>query len=90
MRATRPARGSCSTRANTEHPDDADVLEGLGRAAYLDLDFQAAIEHWQRAYAGLFLLPDASRGPPLQEPVYEPIYNDLPAVEEEDVVYQPF
>ena len=38
--------------ANTEHPDDADVLEGLGRAAYLDLDFQAAIEHWQRAYAG--------------------------------------
>ena len=40
--------------ANTEHSDDADVLEGLGRAAYLDLDFQAAIEHWQRAYAGLF------------------------------------
>jgi len=34
----------------------------------------------------LGLLPDASRGPPLQEP----IYNDLPAVEEEDVVYQPF
>ena len=32
----------------------------------------------------LGLLPDASRGPPLQEPVYEPIYNDLPAVEEED------
>jgi hypothetical protein len=27
---------------------------------------------------------------PLQEPVYEPIYNDLLAVEEEDVVYQPF
>ena len=27
-------------------------------------------------------------GPPLQEPVYEPIYN--PAVEEGDVVYQPF
>ena len=25
-----------------------------------------------------------------QEPVYEPIYNDLPAVEEEAVVYQPF
>ena len=25
-----------------------------------------------------------------QEPVYEPIYNDLPAVEEEDVAYQPF
>ena len=38
----------------------------------------------------LGLLPDASRGPPLQELVYEPIYNDLPAVEEEDVVYQPF
>ena len=38
----------------------------------------------------LGLLPDASRGPPLQERVYEPIYNDLPAVEEEDVVYQPF
>ena len=27
----------------------------------------------------LGLLPDASRGPPLQEPVYEPIYNDVPA-----------
>ena len=27
---------------------------------------------------------------PLQEAVYEPIYNDLPAVEEEDVVYHPF
>ena len=38
----------------------------------------------------LGLLPDASHGPPLPEPVYEPIYNDLPAVEEEDVVYQPF
>ena len=32
----------------------------------------------------LGLLPDASRGPPLQEPVYETIYDDLPAVEEED------
>ena len=38
----------------------------------------------------LGLLPDPSRGPPLQEPVYEPIYNDLPAVENEDIVYQPF
>ena len=38
----------------------------------------------------LGLLSDASRGPPLHEPVYEPIYNDLPAVEGEDVVYQPF
>ena len=34
--------------------------------------------------------PDASRGPPLQEPVYEPIYNDLPTVEEGRRVYQPF
>ena len=38
----------------------------------------------------LGLLPDASRCPPLQEPLYEPIYNDLPAVEEEHVVSQPF
>jgi DNA-binding NarL/FixJ family response regulator len=35
-----------------ECPGDAEVLEGLGRAAYLELDFETAIEHWQRAYAG--------------------------------------
>jgi DNA-binding NarL/FixJ family response regulator len=34
-----------------ECPDNASVLEALGRAAYLALDFEAAIEHWQRAYA---------------------------------------
>jgi DNA-binding NarL/FixJ family response regulator len=34
-----------------EFPDDPDVLEALGRAAYLQLDFQSAIEHWQHAYA---------------------------------------
>ena len=43
-----------------------------------------------RILGHLGLLPDASRGPPLREPVYEPIYDDLPAVEEQDVVYQPF
>jgi 2-polyprenyl-6-methoxyphenol hydroxylase-like FAD-dependent oxidoreductase len=32
--------------------DDPDVEECLARAAYLELDFQAASEHWQRAYAG--------------------------------------
>jgi hypothetical protein len=28
-----------------------------------------------------------SRGPPSDELVYEPFYDDLPVVEEEDVVY---
>jgi hypothetical protein len=35
-----------------DHPDDPEVLEALGRAAYLELDFQGAIDDWQRAYAG--------------------------------------
>jgi hypothetical protein len=38
----------------------------------------------------LDLLAEPSRGPPSDELVYEPFYDDLPVVEEEDVVYQPF
>jgi DNA-binding CsgD family transcriptional regulator len=37
---------------HAECPDDVDVLEALGRAAYLELNFRSAIEHWQLAYAG--------------------------------------
>jgi DNA-binding NarL/FixJ family response regulator len=37
--------------ASADRPEDPDVLEGLARAAYLELDFPAAIEHWTRAYA---------------------------------------
>ena len=33
-------------------PDDPGALEGLARADYLELDFAAAVEHWQRAYSG--------------------------------------
>jgi hypothetical protein len=35
-----------------EHPDDPDVRECLARCACLELDFVAASEHWQGAYAG--------------------------------------
>src|SRR5262245_34718038 len=38
--------------ASAEYPDDPQILECLARAAYLELDFPAATEHWQRAYAG--------------------------------------
>jgi hypothetical protein len=33
---------------------------------------------------------EPSRGQPSHELVYEPFYDDLPIVEEEDVLYQPF
>jgi DNA-binding NarL/FixJ family response regulator len=32
-------------------PNDPDVLDTLGCIAYLELDFQSAIENWQHAYA---------------------------------------
>ena len=38
-------------RALTECPTTGEVLEGLARAAYLELDFPRAIEDWERAYA---------------------------------------
>jgi DNA-binding CsgD family transcriptional regulator len=44
-----------AARARTLLPDasdDPDVEECLARAAYLELDFQASSDHWQRAYAG--------------------------------------
>jgi DNA-binding CsgD family transcriptional regulator len=34
-----------------ERPEDGDLLEGLARAAYLELDFTAAMQLWERAYA---------------------------------------
>jgi DNA-binding NarL/FixJ family response regulator len=34
-----------------EWPDDGDLVEGLARAAYLELDFAGAMELWERAYA---------------------------------------
>jgi DNA-binding NarL/FixJ family response regulator len=37
--------------AVADRPDDAVVHEGLARAAYLELDFPRAIDHWTRAYA---------------------------------------
>lgn len=38
-------------RALVECPNTGEVIEGLARAAYLDLDFPRAIEDWERAYA---------------------------------------
>jgi tetratricopeptide (TPR) repeat protein len=38
-------------RALVECPPTGEVLGGLARAAYLELDFPRAIEHWERAYA---------------------------------------
>ena len=32
-------------------PASGDVIEGLARASYLELDFSLAIEVWERAYA---------------------------------------
>jgi thioredoxin-like negative regulator of GroEL len=37
--------------ALAESAEDGDVIEGLARAAYLDLDFLSAMESWERAYA---------------------------------------
>jgi len=45
-------RAGDAARALLAADDDPGVQEVLGRAAYLDLDFAAASEHWQRAYAG--------------------------------------
>jgi hypothetical protein len=44
----------------------------------------------ERILRHLDLLAEPSRGPPSDELVSEPFYDDLPVVEEEDVVYQPF
>src|SRR5262249_47920369 len=62
-----------------ECSDDADVLEVLGRAAYLELDFQGAIEHWQRAYAGFRASGDqygAVRVARLLAPAYGMVLGD--------------
>ena len=37
--------------ALAESPTTGEVIEGLARAAYLELDFARAIEDWERAYA---------------------------------------
>jgi hypothetical protein len=44
----------------------------------------------ERILRHLDLLVEPSRGPLSDELVYEPSYDDLPVVEEEAVVYQPF
>src|SRR5689334_17296686 len=40
-------------------PLDAEVVEGLASAAYLDLDFTRAVEEWERAYAAFREVGDA-------------------------------
>jgi DNA-binding NarL/FixJ family response regulator len=37
-------------RARELTPGDAEIIEGLARAAYLELEFSEAIEGWKRAY----------------------------------------
>jgi hypothetical protein len=43
-----------------------------------------------RCWARHLDLADPRAVPPCHELVYEPFYDDLPIVEEEDVLYQPF
>jgi len=45
------ARAAFET-ALADSPDDGTVLEGLGAAAYLDLDYAGAMQRWEQAYAG--------------------------------------
>lgn len=40
------------TQASEQSPEDPDVLEGLARVAYIERDFSAASDYYQRAYAG--------------------------------------
>jgi len=59
--------------------DDPRVQELLARAAYLDLDFAAASEHWQRAYAGFRASDDqlgAVRAARSLAPLYGMVYGD--------------
>jgi DNA-binding CsgD family transcriptional regulator len=59
--------------------DDPHVQEVLGRAAYLALDFAAASEHWQRAYAGFRATDDslgAVRVARSLAPLYGMVYGD--------------
>jgi ATP/maltotriose-dependent transcriptional regulator MalT len=46
-------------RALEAAPGDAEVIEGLARAAYLELDFTEAIEGWRRAYTAYRAADDA-------------------------------
>jgi DNA-binding CsgD family transcriptional regulator len=48
--ALRRGDAAAARRALESLPESGDVVEGLARAAYLDLDFPAAIEGWERAY----------------------------------------
>ena len=45
------AAGARALRTRPTGPASGDVIEGLARASYLELDFAAAIEGWERAYA---------------------------------------
>jgi len=59
--------------------DGPRVQEVLGRAAYLDLDFAAASDHWQRAYAGFRAANDslgAVRAARSLAPLYGMVYGD--------------
>jgi DNA-binding CsgD family transcriptional regulator len=73
------AARTCLDVLLVESHDDADVLEILGRAAYLDLEFQAAVEHWQRAYTGFRIAGDqlgAVRVARLLAPAYGMVFGD--------------
>jgi DNA-binding NarL/FixJ family response regulator len=71
-----------ATRARallTGDDDDPRVQEVLGRAAYLELDFASASEHWQRAYAGFRATDDqvgAVRVARSLAPLYGMVYGD--------------
>jgi DNA-binding CsgD family transcriptional regulator len=45
------AARSAFERVSANEPEYASALEGLGSAAYLDLDLPACIDSWERAYA---------------------------------------
>jgi DNA-binding NarL/FixJ family response regulator/Tfp pilus assembly protein PilF len=66
-------------KASVESPDDPQVQEYLARAAYLQLDFPAAAEHWQRAYAGFRAAGDqyaAVRVARSLAPLYGMVFGD--------------
>ena len=74
VRPPRPSGGGSSPRSRKADPLTCpDCGAEMRILAFIEEDRVIG-----RILRHLGLLPDASRGPPLQEPVYEPIYNDLP------------
>jgi DNA-binding NarL/FixJ family response regulator len=51
LRAGDAATARRALEAALAESESADAIEGLARAAYLELDFARAIEDWERAYA---------------------------------------